>query len=731
MQEPDALVLEILRQDKALKMSVFEQKDAVSTLRHYSQSPVSFAEIEKLRLEVSLILNKACQKGSLEQDLFGKLTKSGQLLWESLLSRQVKDKLKSTQIQNLILSVDEELINVPWELFYDGANFLCLNFNLGRLVLTKTFDTPVRYRNFSSVPKMLVLANPTDDLKSAYTEGLNIKNQFDRRKHNVHVDFKSTYIDRMYVKRNICDYDIVHFAGHCEYMPANPQGSGWILSDGKFTVSDILAMGQAASLPHLVFSNACHSAADNKNTFDADYQERNYSLASAFLFSGVRHYIGAVRRIEDPVSLEFSKEFYTQLISGKPVGECVRLSRLKLMKEYGIASMHWASYILYGDPNFVLFRAKIKPVSKKVKKLLSGYKKLIARFCLLAASVSISIFLYIWLPSINPSSYILYLKSKDVFKKGNNQEVIALTSRIIKKDPLFLAAYQLLADTYQRIGDRENALRYYFDSALFSEKRHDKKNLANAYIKIGWFYHLEGDYPKAFDFYNKAKTVTEENNDKLNEAIVLRKTAVWFTDKGDYTQALELLTKSSEINRERQAIYGHRYNLACDYFDMGLLFSNKNDFITAREFYRKSRILFERLKLKEELSDYYFNVGETYVFDKEYNKGMEYYMRGLKIDETQGNKLNIAGDYNMIGELYVEMDKSREAENYFNQAARVSAEINSRTELASAYYNLGSLYKKEGKKNKAREYLRQAQEIYKTIDEAKYDEIKKELLGAE
>ena len=136
MQEPDALVLEILRQDKALKMSVFEQKDAVSTLRHYSQSPVSFAEIEKLRLEVSLILNKVCQKGSLEQDLFAKLVKSGQLLWENLLSRQVKDKLKSTQIQNLILSIDEELINVPWELFYDGANFLCLNFNLGRLVLT-------------------------------------------------------------------------------------------------------------------------------------------------------------------------------------------------------------------------------------------------------------------------------------------------------------------------------------------------------------------------------------------------------------------------------------------------------------------------------------------------------------------------------------------------------------------------------------------------------------------
>src|SRR3989338_1239270 len=123
--------------------------------------------------------------------------KSGELLWENILSRQVKDKLKSSPIENLILSIDEELINIPWEFLYDGSNFLCLNFNLGRSVLTKTIDTPIRYRDFSSIPKMLVLANPTGDLKSAYLEGVNIRNQFDRKRHNVHIDFKSTYIDRM------------------------------------------------------------------------------------------------------------------------------------------------------------------------------------------------------------------------------------------------------------------------------------------------------------------------------------------------------------------------------------------------------------------------------------------------------------------------------------------------------------------------------------------------------
>ena len=51
-QEPNALVLEILKHGKGLKMSVFEQKDAVLTVKHYSQCQVSFSEIEKLCLEV-------------------------------------------------------------------------------------------------------------------------------------------------------------------------------------------------------------------------------------------------------------------------------------------------------------------------------------------------------------------------------------------------------------------------------------------------------------------------------------------------------------------------------------------------------------------------------------------------------------------------------------------------------------------------------------------------------
>ena len=729
MTDNNALVLEILKHDNQLSMSIFEKEETASTLKHYSQISVSLTEISKFCLEITSILNKTDKNGILETDSINSLRKTGQLLWDQLFTGFVKDRLKTTRILDLVLFLDEELINIPWELLYTGEDFLCLRFNVGRLVRTKAKPNPLQYRSLSGRLKMLILANPTNDLKSAYLEGISIKNQFDRIRGQFSIDFKSTQINTLYIKKNLRDYDIVHFAGHCEYDPDEARNSGWLLSDGILSVSDILKLGETLNLPTLIFSNACRSAQVKADLIDQDYQAKTYSLASAFLFSGVRHYIGTIRKIEDPISLTFAKEFYNHLIAGRPVGECMRLSRLSLIKEYGIMAIPWASYLLYGDPNFILFKSEHKPVIRKFKRNISSYKKRIKRIALAASIISIGICLYLWLPTINPNTYVLFLRSQRLFSKGRNQEVISICSRIIQKEPTFLSVYPLLADTYQRLGRSDTALKYYFEYARHSEKRQDKKNLSSAYTGIGWIYQSQGEYPKAFDFYNKAINLSRENKDKLNEAIALRKLAVWFIDKQEYDKALELLTKTSEINRQRQYVYGHRYNLACDYFDIGLVFINKDDLGAAREFYTKSSQLFEKLGSKFELSDYYFNLGEVCLFQKQYQKALDFYTRGLKIDKEHGNIPSIAADYNMIGELYEEMDNLAEAERFFNEAIEICQKIEAPMELASAYYNLGILYKKKGKLNRAREYFRWAQEIYSRIDTPDYSEVKEELLS--
>ena len=728
MKETQPLVLEIMKQGDLLSMSLFEQKELASTIRHYHQSRVSFAEINRLCQENIFLLNKICIEKSREPDIIPRLKKASQLLWDHLFVRPVKEKLKNTSSRNLILSIDEELINIPWEFIYDGTDFLCLKFGLGRLVRASSQSEAPQYRELNTSLKMLILANPTNDLKSAYLEGKFIRNHFDHKRSQVKINFKSTQIETLYVKKNLHDYDIVHFAGHCEHDKDDPRQSGWVLSDGKFSAQDIQVLGEAFSLPHLVFANACHSAEFEIDPLATDYQHKTYNLAAAFLFSGVRHYIGCAWKVEDQVSLNFAKEFYASLINGECIGECVRRSRLKLIEEYGIASYFWTSHLLYGDPNFSFFLGKNKPLARKSFPKPLIFKKSYLKPCFTVAVFLIALFSFWLLPTKNPRAYMDFLQARRLFSQGKNTQVVFLSSTIIQKDPMFLEIYPLLADTYQRLGDRKSAVKCYFDYIMQAQKKHDHKSLAFAYIGLAWVYQLSGEYTKAFNFYQQALNLSSENNDKLNQAVALRKLAVWYIDKEQYDKALELLTKSSEINRERQHIYEHRYNLACDNFDLGLVFSDKGDLTAAGEFYRKSKVLFEKLKLKNELSDFYFNQGEIYLFEKQYQKALEYYQRGLSIDKEKNDLPSIACDYDMIGELYFELGDLEKAEQSYQLGVKIAKEINAEPELASLYYNLGLLFRQKKHYSQARQYLRQAQELYRKMGLTEYEKIRQEFV---
>jgi tetratricopeptide (TPR) repeat protein len=732
MPEQKLFVLEVLKAEASLKMSLFESADFASTLRHYSQAKVSFDHISQVCGEIVAILNKAGARGPADDGSLKALKKAGGLLWDQLLTKSVKERLKGALALDLVLTIDEELISIPWELLYDGENFLCLKFNIGRLLHTGHMEPQPMYRSARSTLKMLILANPTADLHSAYQEGLAIRNTFDSRRHQLSIDFKSTVIDTLYVKKNLGEYDIVHYAGHCEYDRQDPQNSGWILNDGRLTGRDILTMAESFPMPSLVFSNACQSAKDSDTLVADDYQMKTYGMAAAFLFSGVRHYIGAIQRIQDPVSLTYAREFYQMLRRGRSVGEAVRQSRMRLVRNHGMQSLYWASYLLYGNPGVALFR---KPGSTKAAAEKTGvhwyveYRKaLVWAACCCAVWILIAV-LYAWLPSINPNAYFLLRSARQELAKGRNEAAIARGERILAKEHRMRQAYLVIAEARTRMGEPDRALQNYFDYALASDRAQDHKGVAYAYSMIGWLYQQQGNYTKAFEFYEKSLAEAGKNRDALNEAIAMRKLAVWYMDKEDNDKALELLTKSSEINRERQSHADHRYNLACDYFDLGLLFVNKDDLATAKGFYLKSLQLFERMKKRSELSDYYFNLGEISLMEKEYVKALDCYNRGLAIDQAQNNKPSIAADYSMIGELYMDMDNLNMAEEYFNKALVLCSTIHAPPELASASYDMGLLCKKRGRRNKAREFFRQAQEIYASADYPGYEELKKELLS--
>ncbi len=728
--ETPHLVLDITRREHGLAMSLSDSGSPHSTIRHYAPSGIPLQEARRLSQEITRILNKGYARGELDAEQMTRLRKDGHLLWTQAVASSVRDKLKSFSAATLTLFLDEELISVPWELVYDGDDFLCLKFAVGRLVRSHSATPPrEQYRAPASVQRMLVLANPTDDLASAYYEGVAIRNRLDALHDKVRVDFKSTSVDRNYVRKNLHDYDIVHFAGHCEFDPALPQNSGWVLDDGRLTAADIVSLGAGSFMPSLVFSNACQSAAEDPRKLEIDEAHSTYSIASAFLLAGVRHYIGALRRVEDSLGAVFAQEFYRFLVSGMSVGESLRLTRLEIISRHGIERMLWAGYILYGAPQAVLLpgpQPKLPARAERVRAvrlhLVSDLRRIQLPF-LLCCVFAAAGFLF-W----QSRYWTQERRLESLFEGGQNEHTARLAVSLLEKHPERLLPQVVLADTYYRMGDKEKALSAYYAYALRSEQQKDAMHLARAYSSLGWYYHLEGDFDRARDFYSRAIDISRSSSDVLNEAIALRRLAVWYIDKKMFNRALELLTRSSELNRERAGrSFEHRYHLACDYFDLGLVFANKDDYDTARSFYHKSRALFEKLRKPSELSDCWFNLGELCQLEKQYHTALEYYTAGLNIDLEQGNTANLSGDYNMIGELYAEMGQSKQAEESFLTALGYADRLATKIDIAAACRNLGKLYLGRDAAAQARPYLTRAFDIYRELEMSEAEDVHREM----
>jgi CHAT domain-containing protein len=355
------LIIEASRENGYIKMSVCERDEGGErTLRPYEHVDVPWEQIEASRCEVINLLNRANRRAKVTREILESLKKSGQVLFDLLVPSKAREKLSSTEARNLLLYVDDKLVHIPWELLFDGRQFLCRRFAMGRIVRTRQAPTALSSRTPKAPFKVLVVADPRGDLDASYREGTEIRNFLDEKRDIFHVDFKSHPVDVSFVKKNLRDYDIVHYAGHAEYYSENPSESGWLLKDGRLKASEISAMGGLQPMPSLVFSNACQSGHSGEWQIGEGDEQEIFGLANAYLLSGVQHYIGTFWEILDEPSSQFAKLFYGSLSLGESLGEAVRKAREKLIEVHGEETIVWASYMLYGDPAFAFDPAEKK-----------------------------------------------------------------------------------------------------------------------------------------------------------------------------------------------------------------------------------------------------------------------------------------------------------------------------------------------------------------------------------
>jgi class 3 adenylate cyclase/CHAT domain-containing protein len=569
------LELEVTRENNQIKISSFEhQTGEVSTIRQYEEVPISFENLTNRCNEVVDTLNACNRKGHLSRNILSKLREIGQTFRDELFTPSVEETFQKSQADHLVIHMDDQLVQVPWELLHDGRQFLCQGFNLGRLVKTRQQISGAKTRLLGYPLKALVLADPGGDLKSAYEEGNQIRDYLERHRDLVNVSFRSQDILSDFVREKIRFFDFVHFAGHADYFRENPGQSGWRLSDGNLHANEIKKMADTGYMPALIFSNACQSARTDEWSLRSHFQDEIFGLANAFILAGVKHYVGTFWEVLDEPSKRFAIAFYRHLFENRTIGEAVRMARLDLMEKYGEETIIWASYLLYGDPTFNYMSqvlpdessdepadtspadeptistatrsAPDEPPKSKPKKALSWRT---------VASLAIVFSLVIWALAFFFGGNITKLEDTLVshYQAGDYENALIAAETLKKKDHDARLAYLISADIHLRKGDA-NAAQSLYQQALVAEKG-SPSQFARALIGLGRIASLQKKEDKALDYYRQAADASPVNGTAfLSQAMLLDK-------RGDTKNALSLLEKASRFSSENQSIAAFRREL--------------------------------------------------------------------------------------------------------------------------------------------------------------------------
>lgn len=350
------LEIDISREGDTLKVTAVEKSGrAQSTVRPYEEMRISMPKIDERCQEITDLLNRANTRGKVSKEILAKLRDVGQVLFDELLTAKAKETLRSATVDDLIFHIEDNLVQIPWELLNDGNQFLCQKFNMGRIVKTKHDVVNIKQRVLSRPLKMLIVSDPRGDLEASSKEGQAIREMLDANASFISANQRSGQITSAYITEKIRNFDMVHYAGHADYNPEDPSSSGWLLEGGKFTSADIMKLIGGRPMPALVFCNACQSGQTEEWKIGSSYNQEIFGLANAFLLSGVQHYVGTFWEILDEPGARFAGEFYRAIMDGASIGEAMRQARMFLIKEYGEDTIVWASYMLYGDPGFNYF----------------------------------------------------------------------------------------------------------------------------------------------------------------------------------------------------------------------------------------------------------------------------------------------------------------------------------------------------------------------------------------
>jgi tetratricopeptide (TPR) repeat protein len=743
----DALIIRIAKTGENLGMSAF-YSDGSADNTPYTEIPYAEKEIAALCGTIDSVLSKVHETAAPQSTSLQQLADAGQKLFETVFSLPIKECVRKSRVEFLVLSVDDELMRMPWELLHDRKEFLCLRFAVSRSVGVHEFKGAF-YRPSARRLKAMVFAPTSAYIGMAYNEGIAVINEFYTKRGKVEASFEIMDVGLKFLNDNLEGHDIVHFVGQIAYDPFGSSKSGWVFSDGVFSADEIRSLGMSGRLPYFVFSDAYQygppEAWPLKNTF----RREACDMAAAFLSSGTGHFIGTFWKIPDEARILFVKEFYSQALAGIPVGDALRLARMKLIQAYGRPSLVWATYALYGDPMMTIFETKIEfsrpaPAAGSGGGLLAmpafGKIKLpvIVLAILVATFFADRLFNRTYVARQQPrvgreiGSGLKYLVSMKEAGK-DVAEAIRGGDSVFRGQGAFNILWwrDVAFDELQRLRDKCSAklmdafgkalspltaeselARLYgdifftqdavyldmlarlsikatldFDGVTATVRPVKDKRARKLFVKAKIFL-AGGNSEKALKVAQAALAITRIKDDRRDEATVLGFIGALYMENGFYKEAAVCMAENKNLMEAMRDTMGTAD--AC--FNLGL-FAGRRSGIAGRidiRYLDKALAAYRSVKDYNDAGGACLWLGYSYAARKEFDTAIRYLDAAAKMAANNNDASTQALAYKAYGDIYIGMKDYVSAENFYKQALAI-VRLSEKEEDLLAY--LDSLYR--------------------------------------
>jgi hypothetical protein len=326
-------ILEVIHSGDTFKFRLFPQgQPSLGPTHRVFSTKVSESVLQDICLRIDKLQEKSIQGKDVSWE---SLKEVGALLYQSFLPAGLQQFLRSCGKYLLILTEEAEF---PWELLYDGENFLGLKYSVGRCLMWNeevSIKPSKRRRSLS----FLIIANPADNLPETEHEAATLLEYLKQRGLNcTYLAGPQATTTEILLQFNSGKHDVIHYCGHID--------NALCLADGQKLGVNEISKASINNAP-LIFLNGCSST---KNML---LENHIGNLASAFLSTGVQAVIGTTRKVTDLGARSFAESFYSSILEGETLGEALRKTAQALHTKNS-ADFTWASFVMYGVPNVYL-----------------------------------------------------------------------------------------------------------------------------------------------------------------------------------------------------------------------------------------------------------------------------------------------------------------------------------------------------------------------------------------